>query len=700
MLDVLLKQINDNDELRDNKAFCERLAAALHTFYIRGENYENEIMKSIAKSQLSNDVVLMPKQLEMLYFIKSNKNVVLSAPTSFGKSFVILEYIRRLSTAPHLIIYVVHTKSLLTEVMNNIRLYFNELYNVVDDFESLDDNKSNILVMISDGQNIFNYFDSLKHIDILIIDEAYNLSKNESGRFLTIFNTCHAMMKISEKIILAGPFIKDVKDLTNDNYDFKLFKSDYSPVTELIIEGDDIQFNNPSEKYIQCLLNNENTIGFINSKDKIYNQLNELSDNHLLARKYSDPFIEWMKEYFPDFWVLPKLMEKGISVYHSSFPKYLNIYGMDLFNKRILKGLLTTSAILEGVNTSAKNVVIFETESGRNDNIVLTPFQFFNLCGRAGRLNQEIVGHIYNYGSPFTKRYKERSLLLVIGLEPETAEMKFDLGIHDDSTKEIEEIIKKELGLIGINYLEWYDKNKFFFGNNSSKLLLILNVYANFKINFKRAIGDELLRKDKKGLNKKSILNYIYNCFTVPSGCNFKQGRSLSVPSIIHDLISSRFGGITLSFKDFLNGSSYFSQLINKTKSIAEQNRLMVTIMKIAYDYIQYDFNYSNTLLKEFINHDSYFCEDDRKKVNESYFNRINSYLKNTKDNKVSKYLSDLGLIPPLIKKINALLMTKELDLNTLTNKQIYVMTKDAVINNKSYFTDYELINLQNVRLL
>lgn len=701
MIDKLLQQIDSDKGLREDKSFCEKLAAALHTFYILGDNYENEIMKIIAKSELSDKIVLMPKQLEMLNFIFNNKNVVLSAPTSFGKSFVILEYIKRISvSSPRLIVYVVHTKSLLTEVLNNTKSFFDETYNVIDDFESIDDTKCNILVIISDGQNIYNYFDKIKYIDLLIIDEAYNLGNNNNGRFLTIYNTCHAMMKIADKIILAGPFINDVQDLTEEKFDFKLYQSDYSPVTELILEGEEIKTSNPSEKYIECLLNDENTIGFINSKDKIYNQLNDLSNNELLSVRYSDSFIEWMKGYFPDFWVLPKLMEKGISVYHSSFPKYLNIYGMDLFNKRILKGLLTTSAILEGVNTSAKNVVIFETESGQNDKIILTPFQFFNLCGRAGRLNQEIVGHIYNYGSPFSARYSERSLPLLIGLDAETPEMKFDLGVHDESTKEIEERIAKKLLLIGINYSEWYDKNKFFFGNNSSKLLTALDTYNRFKYDFKKSINNELLKKDKTGINKKLILNFIYDNYITPSGSNFRQGWGLSTSGIIHDLISSRFGGITLSFKDFLDKSFYFKQLVSNSKSIAEQNKLMVTIMKIAYDYIQYEYNYSNTLLKEFISHDTIFDDSEKKRINESYFNRISSYLMNTKDNKITKYLADLGLIPPLIKKINSMLKDLNLDIDNLTNKGIYTLVKNIIINNKSSFSDYETINLQNVKLL
>ena len=341
----------------------------------------------------------MPRQLEMLISIEKHQNICLSAPTSFGKSYVILEYLKRLKNNPHLIVYVVHTKSLCNEVLNNVRKYFGTSYNVIDDFESIEDSMSNILVVISDGQNVFNYFHKIDLIDILIIDEAYNLGQKNNERFLTIYNSCIEMMKRSNKIILAGPYIKSLKENKQLGFDFYLYKSDYSPVTEVIQEGDSVSSQNPSDTFVRCILNNQNTIGFVNSKPKIYNELFKISNNNLLKPIYTDSFIEWMKNYFPDFWVLPKLMERGISVYHSSFPKYINLYSLDLFNKGKIKGLLTTSAILEGVNTSAKNVVIYETTSGRGDTIILTPFQFFNLCGRAGRLNKEIVGNIFNFGA-------------------------------------------------------------------------------------------------------------------------------------------------------------------------------------------------------------------------------------------------------------------------------------------------------------
>ena len=642
----------------------------------------------------------MPRQLEMLISIEKHQNICLSAPTSFGKSYVILEYLKRLKNNPHLIVYVVHTKSLCNEVLNNVRKYFGTSYNVIDDFESIEDSMSNILVVISDGQNVFNYFHKIDLIDILIIDEAYNLGQKNNERFLTIYNSCIEMMKRSNKIILAGPYIKSLKENKQLGFDFYLYKSDYSPVTEVIQEGDSVSSQNPSDTFVRCILNNQNTIGFVNSKPKIYNELFKISNNNLLKPIYTDSFIEWMKNYFPDFWVLPKLMERGISVYHSSFPKYINLYSLDLFNKGKIKGLLTTSAILEGVNTSAKNVVIYETTSGRGDTIILTPFQFFNLCGRAGRLNKEIVGNIFNFGAPFIDRYNEKSLDLVIGLEDETDYDKFDMSIYDEETESIKCEITEKLSYVGISFEEWYEKNKFYFGNKCSKLISLINVYLNFRTEFKTAISTSLLKSNNQGLKKPNTLSFVYEHFIKASNCDFKEGWGINVPYTINELITSTFGGIGFSMKDFCSNSSTFKRLDTLDNAAIEKNKLIVTIMKIAYSYIQYEFNYANTLLKDFITFDSYFDDNEKTKINDAYFNRIARYLMTSADVRINKYLLDLGFIPPLIPKIIALMKQNMEDVSQITNKQIYNIVKELIETNKIELTDYERINLENIKII
>jgi hypothetical protein len=68
-----------------------------------------------------------------------------------------------------------------------------------------------------------------------------------------------------------------------------------------------------------------------------------------------------------------------------------------LFNKGDLPVLFCTSTLIEGVNTAAKTVLIYDKAINRSN------FDFFtysNIKGRAGRLGQHHVGQVYLFNAP------------------------------------------------------------------------------------------------------------------------------------------------------------------------------------------------------------------------------------------------------------------------------------------------------------
>lgn len=60
-------------------------------------------------------------------------------------------------------------------------------------------------------------------------------------------------------------------------------------------------------------------------------------------------------------------IEKGIGVHHGLVPKYIQNEIIDLFNNGVLKVLISTTTITEGVNTTAKNMVVLSHKKvGKN----------------------------------------------------------------------------------------------------------------------------------------------------------------------------------------------------------------------------------------------------------------------------------------------------------------------------------------------
>ncbi len=91
-------------------------------------------------------------------------------------------------------------------------------------------------------------------------------------------------------------------------------------------------------------------------------------------------------------------------------------YFIRLFNARLIPYLVCTSTIIEGVNTVAKNVIVYDRRKNKG---VLEHFTYKNIEGRAGRMNKYFVGRVFVLESP---------------PEDKTFTVDFPLGLQDDKT--------------------------------------------------------------------------------------------------------------------------------------------------------------------------------------------------------------------------------------------------------------------------
>jgi hypothetical protein len=68
-----------------------------------------------------------------------------------------------------------------------------------------------------------------------------------------------------------------------------------------------------------------------------------------------------------------------------------------MFNEGKLQFLVCTSTLIEGVNTKAKNVVIYDSSIA---NRRIDYFTFNNVKGRSGRMFQHFIGHVFLFDDP------------------------------------------------------------------------------------------------------------------------------------------------------------------------------------------------------------------------------------------------------------------------------------------------------------
>lgn len=95
-----------------------------------------------------------------------------------------------------------------------------------------------------------------------------------------------------------------------------------------------------------------------------------------------------------------KSSKRGIGIHHGLVPKYIQQEIISLFNEGILNILICTTTITEGVNTTAKNIIVLSGKKGTKD---LKKFDAQNIEGRAGRFMKHYKGRVFIMDNGFCK---------------------------------------------------------------------------------------------------------------------------------------------------------------------------------------------------------------------------------------------------------------------------------------------------------
>lgn len=111
---------------------------------------------------------------------------------------------------------------------------------------------------------------------------------------------------------------------------------------------------------------------------KVCKELSDLAD---LARKGVHPTYQ-----------LANVVEKGVAFHYGNMPSLLRLEIERLFRKGVLKFLVCTSTLVEGVNLSCRTIVVRGPRKGRGH--PMGAADFWNLAGRAGRWGDEFQGNI------------------------------------------------------------------------------------------------------------------------------------------------------------------------------------------------------------------------------------------------------------------------------------------------------------------
>lgn len=447
---------NSDNSTMKAKEMAEDLFALDLTVYSKNNSFDSILYNALSISKLDENVSLHPEQLKILEEIEKNEALIVSAPTSFGKTFCIFEYIIRYK--PNNIVLIVPTLALVDEyrkkIIKRYRDKFQEykIYSNIDEEKQYDFTKKNIFILTHDRVVQEMSYTLIEKIDFLVIDEVYKLEKDlNNDRVLVLNMAYYYMAKIAKKYVLLAPFIKSVEDTELLEKKPTLYTSEYSPVVNEVINCEII---NDKDREDECkrILDNigekEKTLIYFPTVTGIYNYIKNVISKEKIIEDLDESikfFIDWAKEEIHEEWGIIKALERGYLIHNGQLPIGTRLFQMNLYEKsQSYNRLLCTSTLLEGVNTSAKNIIITRpsrTQNNTSDNF--SAFDFYNLVGRTGRLYEHFLGRAYYIKGPMDSKYEKIDAIRNIKFELTDESKDIDLQTGNiDEHKDIIEFLK------------------------------------------------------------------------------------------------------------------------------------------------------------------------------------------------------------------------------------------------------------------
>ena len=385
--------------------------------YLEKENFEVKSTSGALRKEMSKsnnlDYYLHDEQVQVKNLLDSDKNVIVSAPTSFGKSLLIEELVAERKYKN--IVIIQPTLALLDETRKKLKKY-DEYYNIiVRTSQDAMDEKGNLFLLTA--ERVMEYCD-IPFIDLLIIDEFYKLSaKRDDERSDVLNNAFHMLLKRDNvKFYLLGPNIDRISNGFSTHYNAVFYKTDYSLVEQLIEERYSSSFGSRGQKKINkeyalfellLELKEEQTMIYCSSPSRaryLSKQFLKFLKQYMSKHQYEISLVEWIEKNIHKNWILLECLNYGIAFHDGALQKHISSSIIKYFNDGKLNFLFCTSTIIEGVNTSAKNIIIFDKQKGGTKKTdIIDFFDYSNIKGRAGRMMIHYVGKVYNFNEPFLK---------------------------------------------------------------------------------------------------------------------------------------------------------------------------------------------------------------------------------------------------------------------------------------------------------
>lgn len=625
------KYIREIDSASNKTARAKELAEDLFnldlTVYANNYSFKSIIYNAFAISEIDSNLAMHPEQLQIVSMIKDNAASIISAPTSFGKTFCIFEYIVKYK--PRNVVLIVPTLALVDEYFKKIiKKYKNKfseykIHTSISEDKIYNFNMNNIFILTHDRVVQETSYQIMEEIDFLVIDEVYKLETDKSNDRVLVLNMAYYYLsKKAKKYVLLAPFIKSIENIDELDKEPVFYNTNYSPVvndvkTYSIIDEND-RFDE-CKRILDMLGPNEKTLIYFPTVANMYRYITSIIASEPKLESLDNEvfyFIEWAKEEIHEEWCLITALERGYLIHNGQIPIGTRLFQLDYYEQsNVYNRLLCTSTLLEGVNTTAKNIII--TKPSRMSNKAgdsFSAFDFFNLVGRTGRLNQHYIGNAHYIKSQNDPVYVKADAIKSIKFEITDESKDIDIQKGEiDKHNDVKDFLDK-LNIDKNEYLE----------NIGSKLRFetVALLYDNYEKNKEQLISILKTFIENERTGRLHLIKLLYEI------CENNDNPLES--NLINNLLNKLRPRIKKVVDD---ARPYFKNI--------DINHLIATAIRLKMSYIEHTFYSKVSIIKFFMEK-----EEVKKEIVDVLDNKVLSpieflYFSNVKHKKM---LLDLGI--------------------------------------------------------
>lgn len=519
-------------------------------------------------------MTLHREQSALLSAMIDGEDIAVSAPTSFGKSFVIDAFIA--TQNPDNVVIIVPTIALTDETRRRLYKKFSHQYKIITTSD-VELGEKNIFIFPQERAN--SYLNELESIDLLIIDEFYKASTLfDKDRSPSLLKAIIKLGEIAKQRYFLAPNIHSIQDNVFTQGMRFIEMLDFNTV---FLEKHELYqtIKNEQDKNAALL----EILGSKKTKSLIYagtypdiNRVANLliANTSALDKPLLNSFAEWLATHYDANWSLIDLVKRGTGIHTGKLHRSLSQLQVRLFEEEDgFENIVSTSSIIEGVNTSAENVILWRNKNG---NYKLKDFIYKNIIGRGGRMFRHFIGKIYLLEAPPAQETTQLEIPFPDSILGDLDENKYSTTLTREQVAKIIQYKSEMNELLGEeSFQRLLDENIFQLSNSDT----VKSIAYGMKNNPEEWNGLAYLNSD----NPEKWDRLLYKIIALePSGWDARYGKvvafikiisrnwTCSIPQLLRELDEHEIG-IDLFFSLERNVAFKFSAILHDVNVLQKE---------------------------------------------------------------------------------------------------------------------------------